>query len=436
MEKMVTFSRLFSLLMASTLAYLLYVVIILHRSTPDKLFQQKQILFHISNQSITSVKNTKHFTVGAYREHRVKGHVVRIISIFRRDSVQPLYCLFCCGTHCTNGLKAEVQMHSDHFGFPFVTTDVLCPYPANCNPLYVALSTQVSVLAQNHTFLSIQNLVNRKEVDFPFNFTVCVSNLFGDYNNVLQFTQTLEMYKLLGVQRVVIYNTSSGPDLKRLLQSYAQEGFVEVVQWPIDQHMDPSRGWLFSEHGGDIHYYGQLTTLNDCIYRHMYQSRYILLNDIDEIIVPYQHETLPPMMEALQSQHPKAEVFLIENHIFPKTQFDPSRRFNLPRWRNVPGINIMEHIYKEEPDYKNYHPYKIIVRPRGVEQTSVHEVLRSFGETVQVPPKVCHIIHVRVPLRKGLTKENLLEDKRVWDYKGELVSNVDKALERAGLLTR
>ncbi|XP_012993161.1 uncharacterized protein LOC105022425 isoform X3 [Esox lucius] len=376
MEKMVTFSRLFSLLMASTLAYLLYVVIILHRSTPDKLFQQKQILFHISNQSITSVKNTKHFTVGAYREHRVKGHVVRIISIFRRDSVQPLYCLFCCGTHCTNGLKAEVQMHSDHFGFPFVTTDVLCPYPANCNPL------------------------------------------------------------LLGVQRVVIYNTSSGPDLKRLLQSYAQEGFVEVVQWPIDQHMDPSRGWLFSEHGGDIHYYGQLTTLNDCIYRHMYQSRYILLNDIDEIIVPYQHETLPPMMEALQSQHPKAEVFLIENHIFPKTQFDPSRRFNLPRWRNVPGINIMEHIYKEEPDYKNYHPYKIIVRPRGVEQTSVHEVLRSFGETVQVPPKVCHIIHVRVPLRKGLTKENLLEDKRVWDYKGELVSNVDKALERAGLLTR
>ncbi|KAK6290920.1 hypothetical protein J4Q44_G00386800, partial [Coregonus suidteri] len=239
---------------------------------------------------------------------------------------------------------------------------------------------------------------------------------------------------LLGVQHVVVYNTSCGPDLERLLQSYTQEGFVEVVPWRIDQHMNPSHGWQPSEHGGDIHYYGQLTTLNDCVYRHMYQSRYVLLNDIDEIITPYQHQTLPQMMDVLQRQHPKAEVFLIENHIFPKSQFEPSGRFKRPRWRNVPGINIMEHIYREEPDYHIYHPSKMIVRPRAVEQTSVHSVLRNFGQTVKVPPNVCHIIHVRVPLRGGLTKEELHEDKRVWDYERQLVPNVDKALEQAGLL--
>ncbi|KAJ8012843.1 hypothetical protein DPEC_G00047080 [Dallia pectoralis] len=130
-----------------------------------------------------------------------------------------------------------------------------------------------------------------------------------------------------------------------------------------------------------------------------------------------------------------ADVFLIENHIYPKTQFEPKRKFNLPQWRNVSGVNIMEHIYREEPDYKIYHPYKMIVRPRGVEQTSVHSVLRNFGMTVKVPPGVCHIIHVRVPLRKGLTKNELHKDKRIWDYEKELVSNVDQALERAGLLT-
>uniref|UniRef100_A0A4W5RFY5 Glycosyltransferase family 92 protein n=1 Tax=Hucho hucho TaxID=62062 RepID=A0A4W5RFY5_9TELE len=318
--------------------------------------------------------------VGAYKEHRLKGRTVRIISIFRRDSVQPLYCVFYCGTHWANGMKAEVQMHSDHFGFHFVTTDVLCPNLPDCNPSHVTLATQADAkLAQNQTFLRIQNLVKREEEEFQFNFTVCWSNLFGEYNNVLQVTQTLEMYRLLGVQHVVVYNTSCGPDLERLLQSYTQEGFVEVVPWPIDQHMNPSRGWQLSEHGGDIHYYGQLTTLNDCVYRHMYQSRYVLLNDIDEIIAPYQHQTLPQMMDVLQRQNPKAEVFLIENHIFPKSQFDPSGRFERPRWRDVPGINIMEHIYREEPDYRIYHPSKMIVRPRAVEQTSVHSVLRNFG---------------------------------------------------------
>ncbi|XP_052344739.1 uncharacterized protein LOC118373144 isoform X4 [Oncorhynchus keta] len=363
----------FPLLIASALAVMVYVIFTLPRSQPGN--HQHLYPHHISDQSITPVNDTKHFMVGAYKEHRLEGSSVRIISIFRRDSVQPLYCVFYCGTHWANGMKAEVQMHSDHFGFRFVTTDVLCPNHPDCDPSHVTLAIQADAeLAQNQTFLRIQNLVKKEEEEFQSNFTVCWSNLFGDYNNVLQVTQTLEMYKLLGVQHVVVYNTSCGPDLERLLQSYTQEGFVEVVPWPINQYMNPSSGWQPSEHGGDIHYYGQLTTLNYCVYRNMYQSHYVLLNDIDEIIAPYQHQTLPQMMDVLQRQNPKAEVFLIENHIFPKSQFEPSGRFERPTWRDVPGINIMEHIDREEPDYRIYHPSKMIVRPRAVEQTSVHSV--------------------------------------------------------------
>ncbi|KAJ8003743.1 hypothetical protein DPEC_G00151520 [Dallia pectoralis] len=436
------FSRKFPLTIACALTVIVYVVITSSRLQPDKHRPHRQLHpIYISNQSITPVNGTRHLMVGAYREYRLEGRSVRIISIFRRDSVQPLYCVFYCGTHWDNAtepaVEAEVQMHSDHFDFPFVTTDVLCRHRPGCNPTHVTLSKQAGALhALNYTFLQIQNLVKREEEDkFPLNFTVCVSNLFGDYNNVLQFAQTLEMYKLLEVQRVVVYKTHCGPDLDRLLQSYTKDGFLEVVPWPIDRHMTPSRGWKPSEHAGDIHYYGQLTTLNDCVYRNMYQSRYVLLNDIDEIITPYLHKTLSQLMEVLQRQHPQAGVFLIENHIFPKSQFEPSGRFDQPRWRDVPGINILQHIYREEPDYTIYHPSKMIVRPRSVEQTSVHAVLSNFGETIKVPPSMCHIIHVRVPLRGGLSKDELHEDKRLWDYEKQLVPNVDKALERAGLLT-
>lgn len=111
--------------------------------------------------------------------------------------------------------------------------------------------------------------------------------------------------RLLGVDRVVIYNTSCGPELDRLLRSYSQEGFVEIVPWAIDHHLKPSSGWMFSQHGGELHYFGQLTTLNECIYRNMERSRYVLLNDIDEIITPYQHNNLMSLMDQLQQQHPK-----------------------------------------------------------------------------------------------------------------------------------
>ena len=115
--------------------------------------------------------------------------------------------------------------------------------------------------------------------------------------------------RLLGVGRVVIYNTSCGPELDRLLQIYSQDGFLEIVQWPIHQHLIPSTGWLFSEHGGDVHYFGQLATLNECIYRSMERSRYVLLNDVDEIIMPYQHDNLMSMMNMLQEQHPNVGYF-------------------------------------------------------------------------------------------------------------------------------
>ncbi|MEQ2301292.1 hypothetical protein AMECASPLE_034425, partial [Ameca splendens] len=239
---------------------------------------------------------------------------------------------------------------------------------------------------------------------------------------------------LLGVNRVVIYKTSCGPDLDRLLQSYKQEGFVEVVPWPIDKHMNPSRGWLFSSHGGDIHYFGQLTTLNECIYRSMERSRYVLLNDIDEIIMPYQQDNLKSLMDGLQAQYPNVGVFLIENHIFPKKLFEPSGRFHLPQWNRVPGVNILEHVYRESPDQNIYHPHKMIVQPRMVEQTSVHSVLRFFGQQYKVPLDVCRIIHVRVALLKQLTLEELNVDKRLWDFQEVLIPNVDKVLKKLGLL--
>uniref|UniRef100_UPI003AAAD71E uncharacterized protein isoform X1 n=1 Tax=Centroberyx gerrardi TaxID=166262 RepID=UPI003AAAD71E len=415
------------------------------KSIPQKSIPQKSIRvphnyqpvcpLQTPAQTIIPLKNTTHLLVSAYMDQRLKDWDVRIIGIFRRDSIQPLHCVFCCnGRFYSTSTPAEILQHTDNFGFPYVTTDVMCQIPQDCNATYVTLLPDSdSMKVADQTFLPIRNKkTSGTEVEkFQFNFTVCISNLFGDYNNVLQFTQTLEMYRLLGVGRVVIYNTSCGPDLDRLLHSYREEGFVEMVPWPIDHHINPSRGWLFSEHGGDIHYFGQLTTLNECIYRYMDRSRYVLLNDIDEIIMPYQHSGLMPLMNTLQQQHPEAGVFLIENHIFPKIHFEPSGKFHLPQWKGVPGINILEHIYREEPDRNIYHPYKIIVKPRAVEQTSVHMVLKRFGEVFQVPPDVCRIIHVRVALRKLTLKQHNV-DTRLWDFQKKLIPNVDKVLRRLG----
>ncbi|XP_051510003.1 uncharacterized protein LOC127415323 [Myxocyprinus asiaticus] len=381
--------------------------------------------------SITPIKNSKHYMVSAFIDHRVGG-IIRVISIINRNSLQPLYCVYCNIEQDCKTVKANVQIHSDHFGYPFAASDVICKDKHLQNAKHVLISTDKDSANLKMDYLPIKNRVISET--FKFNFTVCISNLFGDYNNVLQFAQTIEMYKLLGIQRVVIYKTSCGPDLEKLLQHYEREGILEIVSWPIDQFLNPSSGWKFRKHSGDLHYYGQLTTLNECMYRHMYQSKYVLLNDIDEIIMPYKHANLPSLMEDLQSAHPNVGVFLIENHIFPKTQFEDSRKYKRSEWNDIPGVNIMEHIYRE-PDRKNvYNPTKMIVDPRKVEQTSVHVPLKSVGGNYRVPFHVCRIIHVRTPLQGRLTKEELTVDTRVWDFEQELIQNVDQTLKHSGLL--
>ncbi|CAJ1074418.1 uncharacterized protein LOC117806116 isoform X1 [Xyrichtys novacula] len=391
----------------------------------------------ISDQTITPLSDTKHLLVSAYMDQRVKGSGIRIISIFRRDSIQPLDCLFCCmGVLSGATTQAKIKEHSDNFGFPFVTTDVLCQIPQNCNATHVSLLPMTRLMGSSLTWLPIRNKKSSGEDEKKtrFDFTVCISNLF-EFDNVLQYAQALEMYRLLGVDRVVIYNTSCGPDLNRLLKSYSLEGFVELVPWPINTHRNSSRGRLFSTHRGDVYYFGQLAMLNECVYRSMDRSRYVLLHDINEIMMPYQHDSLKALMDTLQKEHPRVGVFLIESHTYIKKPLEEAEHNLLHQWPGVSGSNILENIYRVEANRSTYfQPYKLIVQPRMVAQIRRHSVLRKFGEQFKIPPELCHVIHCQSGNSSAHPPEKIHVDTRLWDFNNKLIPHVNEVLRKAGLL--
>lgn len=187
------------LLFMATFIYILFIAVTTSwtkRPIPKPRSAEYICPFQTSEETITPLNNTKHLLVSAYMDRRVNGFDVRIIGIFRRDSIQPLYCIFCCAGRMSTTTPTEILQHSDNFGFPFVTTDVMCQIPQNCNTTHLSLLTQNnrnSVL--NQPWLPIRNQEGVEKKRLQFNFTVCISNLFGNYNNVLQFAQTLEMYR-------------------------------------------------------------------------------------------------------------------------------------------------------------------------------------------------------------------------------------------------
>ncbi|XP_032636696.1 beta-1,4-galactosyltransferase galt-1-like [Chelonoidis abingdonii] len=381
----------------------------------------------IANNTITALKDTRTFIIAPYFDDR-ESKMTRVIGIVHHKEVKDLFCWFCCQPDGEIYIsKAEIYVHSDRFGFPYGATDMLCLEPQNCDPNFVSISwAHKGNIGQLPRF----EIKNRKVETFPVEFTVCISTMFGNYSNVLQFIQSMEMYKILGVQKVIIYKNSCSQLMEKVLEFYIADGTVEIIPWPITSYLKVSPRWRFMEDGTHIGYYGQITALNDCIYRNMYRSKFVLLNDIDEIILPIKHPHWKIMMSSLQEQNPGAGIFLFENHIFPKTIYASTDIFNITSWNAVPGVNILQHIHRE-PDRKDViNPKKMIVNPRKVVQTSVHSVLHAYGDSVNVPIDVALVYHCREPLQGKLPKESLIRDTTLWKYNSSLIMNVNKVLQK------
>ena len=64
-----------------------------------------------------------------------------------------------------------------------------------------------------------------------------------------------------------------------------------------------------------------MAALNDCVYRTMYRYRYALLVDVDEYIVPQQHEDYGEMMEKLTSKPSTNGSFLFNVSLAKPVKF-------------------------------------------------------------------------------------------------------------------
>ncbi|XP_073418898.1 uncharacterized protein [Dendrobates tinctorius] len=374
---------------------------------------------NLSTEPITAVGN-RTFIIAPYYDPR-ESRTVRVLSIIH-ISVTRLYCSFHCLQNQTVLVRGQIDIHRDRFGFQYGTADILCKEPTNCEYNYISIQESNSTREGDNIMFKVRNHHLEPHTD---NFTVCISALFGQYNNVLQMIQGIEMYRLLGASRVTIYNNSCSPAVDKILRYYNQQGIVEVVQWPIDQHLLTSSAWLYAKGlRSQIGYYGQTATLNDCIYRNMYRSKYVLLNDMDEIILPIKHWDWTSMMADLQNQFPNTSVFCIENHVFP-TNIKEST-FDL--WTNVPGTNILNHLFREPINKTLFNDRKLIVNPRNVFQTSIHSVIKLKGISRNLHQNVAITFHCTRSKRPNMPRKYLIKDQTLRRYNQSLVPNVHKVV--------
>ncbi|XP_027855133.1 beta-1,4-galactosyltransferase galt-1-like isoform X1 [Xiphophorus couchianus] len=386
--------------------------------------------------SFIAVKTTKTLLVSAYLEHRTNPRQVRVIAVVLREETVAYRCVLLCRNNQTHVSDGDLQIHNDHFGFRYGTADILCVIPSSCDtPSHVAVASAAFKEEYRHEFLEVKN-ENKKTESFNHTFTVCLSTMF-DFNNVLQFVQSLEMFRLLGVSKVFVYKTSCSSKTQSVLNYYTRKGIIEVIPWSMSGFLNVSRGWLPSHGPGDLHYFGQIAALNDCLYRNMYRSKYVALHDVDELILPQTVKTWTELLPLLESKYNRNKCYMFENNVFPNNMTLPRSGTDPARWRGVPGVDVLAHLHQEPVTKEHvYEKFKIIVNPRLVIAVSVHGVLKShsLNGCVWVDRNIARMYHTRAQMQVSLTSEQLVYDGRLLNYSETLIKAVNVTLSESGIL--
>ena len=68
-----------------------------------------------------------------------------------------------------------------------------------------------------------------------------------------------------------------------------------------------------------LHYFGQVISISDCVYRAMYRTRYLSSQDIDELIVPMKADTWADMLRNITTSAPRDTIasYNIRSAFFP-----------------------------------------------------------------------------------------------------------------------
>lgn len=301
-------------------------------------------------------------------------------------------------------------------------------------PSRVALSS--SKCGPPDAILRVENPHGRK---LKVNFTVCLHKAFiNNYGNVAEFVEWIELNRLFGAQRFIIFNYTGNSTLHPYLDYYRANGMIALHQWPIKKfhHQIPLYG-------------AQGALINDCIYKSMFVSKNLMLLDVDEIMVPHQQKTWEETLQKQETCH-GATDYLVRNSFFYKTYKidDEYERNNTLKSYNIQSLAITLRMNYTFPCPIRS---KIIMRPDAVRYAGVHYAHQlKGGEQAQrccIPPNQMLMHHYRywlknandsLPPGKNFRQgwepgwDEDVVDRTMWKFADQLVSRVQKVYREVG----
>ena len=136
--------------------------------------------------------------------------------------------------------------------------------------------------------------------------TACLGQIYNGFDDINQLVEMVEVNRILGVDFIVLYNHTSSAILDPYIHSFQQDAVLDFYNWyhPLVEKV------------GGTAFFGNFILRNDCLYRYMYRSDYIIMTDLDEVEVPDErYGTLPILLSDIS--RPDISQYTIRRVCFP-----------------------------------------------------------------------------------------------------------------------
>ncbi|XP_061196617.1 uncharacterized protein LOC133204890 [Saccostrea echinata] len=318
---------------------------------------------------------------------------IKIVSIVDMDAPpRSFMCVTWSEDKLNTRTNATLLLCPESHGLRFTAAIFSCKVPNTRMPHAVSLVTEDCEKPVNVLPVIYNSNIERT-------FTVCVSPLHSVYSKAYQLVEMIEFSSILGADHFFFYNYSTNWNVDIVLKHYESIGLVSVVQWNLPMTKNRTDE-------PDIHYYGQLAMLNDCLNRNRGASRYVVFQDLDEIIIPQNHKSWHNLLDSLPAN--------MSSYMFRSAFF----RLDWPDARTNSNVSKMAKSYKAYAFLKRFRENEIygratrskyIVDPLQVEVVGIHNVwkFKQGGRPFYVPPEVALVHHYRTNERKtGRVKDD------------------------------
>ncbi|XP_071109410.1 uncharacterized protein [Haliotis cracherodii] len=224
----------------------------------------------------------------------------------------------------------------------------------------------------------------------PYNrLTRCYPAVHGNFTDVNTLVTALETSRYFGTDKFIFYNYSIPEDVNKVLLHYEREGIVEMRNWKLPFPPD------------QIHYWGQMASIHDCVFSQFGVAKYVLLADIDEVVVPKSETTVYALADKLLSMptlKPSKSygALMFQNAFFFLNGHDTTSEFHSKYDALKYRMGVFLHTNRSSVNPPFYRS-KLLVIPESVDllQTHAAERLQPGWLTLVVEPKDGLMHHYR-----------------------------------------